>query len=62
MKVFDYVKPKAFLKKIIQIAPNLNEGDIILDFFSGSATTAHAVMESGKRVSLYNGSIACYFE
>ena len=48
VKVFDYVKPKAFLKKIIQIAPNLNEGDIILDFFSGSATTAHAVMESSK--------------
>ena len=24
---------------------NLEEGDIVLDFFSGSATTAHAVME-----------------
>lgn len=48
-KVFDYVKPVGLLKKIIQIAPNLEEGDIILDFFSGSATTAHAILESEKK-------------
>lgn len=47
-KMFDYVKPVAFLKRIIQIAPNLQPGDIVLDFFSGSATTAQAVMESEK--------------
>ena len=45
-KMFDYVKPVAFIKRIIQISPNLQPGDIIVDFFSGSATTAHAVMES----------------
>ena len=44
--MFDYVKPVAFIKRIIQISPNLQPGDIIVDFFSGSATTAHAVMES----------------
>jgi len=44
VKVFDYVKPTAFIERVIQIAPNLENGDIILDFFSGSATTAHAVM------------------
>ena len=49
VKVFDYVKPVDFIKKIIQIAPNLKEGDIIMDFFSGSATTAHAIMESNKK-------------
>lgn len=49
VKVFDYVKPVDFLKKIIQIAPNMNEGDIVLDFFSGSATTAHAVMATEKK-------------
>ncbi len=49
IKIFDYVKPVSLIKKIIQIAPNLNENDIILDFFSGSATTAHAVMESSKK-------------
>lgn len=45
VKVFDYVKPVAFINRIIQIAPNMQDGDIILDFFSGSATTAHAVMD-----------------
>jgi len=44
VKVFDYIKPIDFIKKIIQIAPNMEPGDIIVDFFSGSATTAHAVM------------------
>lgn len=45
VKVFDYVKPVAFISRIIQITPNMQPGDIILDFFSGSATTAHAVMK-----------------
>lgn len=45
VKVFDYVKPVAFISRILQIAPNMNDGDIVLDFFSGSATTAHAVMK-----------------
>ena len=49
VKVFDYVKPLDFLKKIIQIAPNMQAGDIVLDFFSGSATTAHAVMMGDKK-------------
>lgn len=48
VKVFDYVKPVDFLRKIIQIAPNMTPGDIVLDFFSGSATTAHAVMSLNK--------------
>lgn len=48
VKLFDYVKPVDFLKKIIQIAPNMQPNDIVLDFFSGSATTAHAVMELNK--------------
>jgi hypothetical protein len=45
VKVFDYIKPLDFIKKIIQIAPNVTPIDIIVDFFSGSATTAHAVMQ-----------------
>lgn len=44
VKVFDYVKPVDFIGRIVQIAPNMQPGDIVLDFFSGSATTAHAVM------------------
>lgn len=45
VKVFDYVKPVDFLKRIIQISPSMQDGDIILDFFAGSATTAHAIMQ-----------------
>lgn len=40
---FDTPKPTRLLLRILQIASN--EGDIVLDFFSGSATTAHAVMQ-----------------
>ena len=42
--VFDGPKPVRLLKLLATIA-NLEEGDTILDFFSGSATTAHAIME-----------------
>ena len=40
---FDYPKPVRLLKKIVQIGTH--EDSIILDFFSGSATTAHAIMK-----------------
>lgn len=42
--IFDYSKPICLLKKAIEMI-SINENDIILDFFSGSATTAHAVMQ-----------------
>ena len=41
---FDGPKPIRLLDKILSIA-NIKENDIVLDFFSGSATTAQAVME-----------------
>lgn len=40
---FDYSKPISLLKYIISFSTS--NDDIILDFFSGSATTAHAVMQ-----------------
>ena len=40
---FPYPKPVKLLKKIIYQATE--KDDIIMDFFSGSATTAHAVMQ-----------------
>lgn len=43
-KVFDNPKSVDLLCRLIQFVANDNE-DIILDFFSGSATTAHAVMK-----------------
>ena len=42
-KVFDFPKPIGVLAKIITIGAESDS--IILDFFSGSATTAHAVMK-----------------
>lgn len=42
--VFDYPKPVRLLEQIINIG-NLDNG-IVLDFFSGSASTAHAVLKN----------------
>lgn len=42
-KVFDYPKPHQLIKYLINLVTNKNS--LILDFFSGSATTAHAVMQ-----------------
>ncbi len=46
-KVFGFPKPLDFIKYFIKAstATSKNSNDIILDFFSGSATTAHAVMQ-----------------
>lgn len=41
--VFDYSKPTALLKTLTQYSSATD--DIVMDFFSGSATTAHAVMQ-----------------
>jgi adenine-specific DNA-methyltransferase len=41
--VFTSPKPVRYMKRFIQIG--MNKDDIIMDFFSGSATTAHTVME-----------------
>ena len=40
---FDYPKPVKLIKKCLLIATN--KDDLVLDFFSGTATTAHAVMQ-----------------
>ena len=40
---FDYPKPLSLLKKFVTFQTKKN--DIILDFFSGSCSTAHAVMQ-----------------
>lgn len=50
--IFSYPKPIILLEKLISSITN--KDDIILDFFSGSATTAHAIMklnleDNGKR-------------
>ena len=42
--IFDYAKPTYLIKQAIKMI-GFNNGDIVFDFFSGSATTAHAVMQ-----------------
>lgn len=42
-KYFDYPKPVELIKRCISLYSN--QDSIVLDFFSGSATTAHAVMQ-----------------
>ena len=44
--IFDTPKPPRLIDRIIQIATN--PGDIILDSFAGSGTTAHAVLNMNK--------------
>ena len=44
-KVFDYPKPVEMLMRTIEMGTDSDEGAYVLDFFSGSGTTAHAVMQ-----------------
>lgn len=43
--IFDYSKPSQLLKYLINAATYFDKNSIILDFFSGSATTAHSIMK-----------------
>ncbi|GAA8755500.1 hypothetical protein Hpoki52_04690 [Helicobacter pylori] len=44
--IFSNPKPTKLINRLIELSTN--ESDIILDFFAGSGTTAHAVLESNK--------------
>ena len=43
--VLNSVKPVELLQRILQLAGKSDDNSIVLDFFSGSATTAHAVLK-----------------
>ena len=43
LDVFEFTKPTKLIETLLRTGTNGN--DIVLDFFSGSATTAHAVMQ-----------------
>lgn len=43
-KLFNYPKPVDLIVRILRLG-NIGKDDMILDFFSGSSTTAHAVMQ-----------------
>jgi adenine-specific DNA-methyltransferase len=43
--IFDNTKPVPLIKQLLIFTESESKDDIILDFFAGSATTAHAVMQ-----------------
>ena len=47
-KIFSYPKPPQLIKRIVEITCPPTEESIILDFFGGSATTAHGVLLQNK--------------
>jgi len=49
--IFSNPKPVRLLLQTLLLSTKNNTNDLILDFFSGSATTAHAVMELNSRDS-----------
>lgn len=46
--VFDNPKPVKLIKQILRLSTDSKNGDIVLDFFAGSGTTAHAVLDLNK--------------
>ncbi|MCX5773198.1 MAG: DNA methyltransferase [Fusobacteria bacterium] len=58
-ELFSNPKPAQFVKKLIQYSSsgNSNSSDLILDFFSGSATTAHAVNQLNLEVYKNTGKM-----
>jgi len=45
--MFNYPKPPSLIKRLLRIG-NVQNKDLVLDFFSGSGTTAQAVLELNK--------------
>lgn len=45
---FDTPKPKRLIKRMLEVSTSQNNSEIVLDFFAGSCTTAHAAMELNK--------------
>ncbi len=48
-KVFDTPKPTRLVQRMLQLAASEGEDCTILDFFAGSGTTAHAVLDLNKQ-------------
>lgn len=50
---FDFAKPSELISFLIKVA-GIKKNDIVLDFFAGSATTAHSILELNKTFQLKN--------
>ena len=44
-KEFSFPKPLSLVKALVKSATDADSGDIVMDFFAGSGTTGHAVMD-----------------
>lgn len=49
VKVFDHPKPIELITRVVQLSTRAHTQDLIMDFFAGSATTAHAVLIQNSR-------------
>jgi len=45
---FDTPKPTLLIRRMLELASTPDEGDLIIDFFAGSSTTAHAVLAQNR--------------
>ena len=63
--VFDFPKDETIIEKFVEMATSVGDPDaIILDFFAGSGTTAHAVLnlnkhDNGNRRFVQIGRASC---
>jgi len=48
-KIFPYPKPSIYLSQLINIGTDSKEPSIVLDYFAGSSSTAHAVLDLNKK-------------
>jgi adenine-specific DNA-methyltransferase len=58
-KVFEFPKPVGFIKKLIKMYSSEKEKITCLDFFAGSATLAHAVIELNSEQNTNKYSFCC---
>jgi len=49
--IFDNPKPSRLIRRMLRLAATV-EGDIILDFFAGSGSSAHAVLSESDEISI----------
>lgn len=57
-KAFDYPKPTSLIKHLLKLG-NLEDDDIALDFFAGSGTTAHAILDLNQEDGINRRFILC---
>ena len=48
-QIFSFPKPSEFVRKLVEIGTSGKGEEIVLDFFAGSGTTAHAVAKANKQ-------------